>query len=290
MIKNKVKHKKKTTVDTKLRIFRGIKDTLKYYFKNILYIIGLNALVIVAANILVAENYAFFISKIFGLAIFNAKVFYAIYYGLPIFILYSFKTIFFSNIMYSQSSNTSSSLIEALSVSFKRLLPVCGMIVVFAIVVSFFGLFLILPGILFFFYYIFSIYLCGIGDINNKENSEIVLLNGTRALGRSYNLVKGNLIRFILLTVIIAGITYFGEKSLLSYAAEFNVGLDKVMKNIISFSIYDILIIFTISVFFNLDKIEFDVKDDENELEKIKIKLENRRTLCINIWWIPIVI
>lgn len=267
MLKNKIKHKKKTTVDTKLRVFKNIKDTFKYYFKNILYIVVLNILLLVIAEIFFANNYALLISKFFGVAMLNTKVFYILYYGLPIFILYSFKSIFFSSIMYSQRSNTSSSLIEAFSVSSKRLLPVCVMIVVFLIVVSFFGLFLILPGVLFFFYYFFSIYLCGIGDINNKENSEIILLSGTNALSRSYNLVKGNLIRFILLTIIVIGITYFTEKFLISYAFKLNVGLDEITKNIMSFSIYDILIIFTISVFFNLEKIEFDIKEEEDEAE-----------------------
>lgn len=151
--------------------------------------------------------------------------------------------------------------------AFKRFMPVCGMIIFFIVVISFFGLFLVLPGVLFFFYYFFSIYLCGIGDINNKENGEIALLNGIKALNRSYNLVKGNLFRFIFLTLIIMSITYFSEEFLIGYIFRLNIGLDEITKNIISFSIYDILVIYAVSIFLNLEKIESDIKEEEDEVE-----------------------
>ncbi len=262
MAKNKVKVKKKTTVDTKLRIFKNIKDTFKYYFKNILYIVSLNIIIFAVAKLFFADNYILLIGRIFPVS-----MFYIIYYGLPVFTFYVFKSIFFSNILYNQRSSTSSSLIEALGMASKRFLPVCGMTVFFLLVVSFFGLFLILPGVILLFYYFFSIYLCGIGDINNKENGEIILLNGIKALSRSYNIVKGNLFRFIFLTLIIGGLTYFVENQLISYVLKLNIGLDDITKNIISFSIYDIMIIYLTSVFFNLEKIEADIKEEEDEAE-----------------------
>ncbi|MDD2839520.1 MAG: hypothetical protein PHY80_00120 [Rickettsiales bacterium] len=262
MAKNKVKHKKKTTVDTKLGIFKNIKDTFKYYLKNIFYIIAFNLIVLVITEIFFVNTYTLTISRLFSVSTFNI-----VYYGLPIFILYVFKSIFFSDILYSQKYNTISSLMEAFGMSFKRFLPVCGTTIFFLVVISFFGLFLILPGILFLFYYFFSIYLCGLGDVNNKENSEVVLLNGINALSRSYNLVKGNLFRFMFLTLIIGSLTYFAERSLISYIFKLNIGLNDVTKNIISFSVYDIIIIYTISVFLNLEKIEADVKEEEDEAE-----------------------
>lgn len=258
------KLKKKIKTDTSLKVFKNIKETLKYYLKNILYILGLNILIFSIFETFFAKNYYILISKFFDLYTMEFSI---AYNGFLLFIFFIFKSIFFSNIIYNQKNNTTNSILETFGISFKRFLPVFGTTIFFLITVSFFGLFLILPGILFFFYYFFSIYLSAVGDINNKVNNVTLMLSGIKAFGRSYNLVKGNLIRFIFMTLIIATVIYFFEKETMSYIADLHIELNSITRNIIINSIYDLAIIFTVLIFLNLEKIESEVHAEEEEEE-----------------------
>ncbi|HSQ97892.1 MAG TPA: hypothetical protein VLL98_04195 [Rickettsiales bacterium] len=258
------KNKKKTSVNTKLKVFQNIKETLKYYFKNILYILGLNILIFSIFETFFARNYSMLVSKFFDLYTTN---FYIIYNSLILLVFFVFKSIFFSNIINNQKNNTSNSLLETFGISFKRFFSVFGTTVFFLITITFFGLFLILPGILFFFYYFFSIYLCAIGDTNNRSSGGTLILHGIKAFGRSYNLVKGNLFRFIFMTIIVAVLIYFSEKSIISYIADLHVELNLITKNIIINSIYDLAIIYTILIFLNLQKIESEIRIEEDAEE-----------------------
>jgi hypothetical protein len=258
------KNKKKSKVDTRLKIFNIIGNTIKCYIKNFIYIFCLNLVIFTICELFIKKNYIVLLNKVFSI---QSIGFYIVFYGFPLFIMYAFKTTFFSSVLYNQKSNTDSSIMEALDMSFKRFLPIFGNIFLFALTALFFGLFFVIPGILFLFYCYFSAYLCGIGDINNTENGNVVLLNGTKAFARSYNLVKGNFLRFVFLTIVVVAFIYFANKSLISYIISLKIGLNEITQNIISFSIFDIAIIYSILVFFKLEKIESDTKDEKDELE-----------------------
>ena len=147
------KKKKKNKVDTRLFIIRNTKKTLKYYFKNILYILFMNFIVFLIYDKIFKNEFMLFVSRFL---LIGSMPFYFFTIILPLVAFYTIKVITF--LLYIAS-------------------------------ILFFSLFLVLPGIATIFYFFFAVYLSALGDLNDGKK----FINGGKALARSFQLVKKNL-------------------------------------------------------------------------------------------------
>lgn len=251
--------KKKSTVDIRLFLFRNIKKSFKYYFKNILYILFANIVGFIIINNFFKTQYAIFIMKFFSTPIsFNIA-----YYGSFILLFSTIKIILYGNTVCVMKAKGANDIKDLFSLVIKRFLPTLGTFIIYMFAVLFLSLLLVIPGIVFFFYYYFAVFLCAVGDINNKEKNTMKVLNGGKALARSYNLVKNNLIRFMLLTIIMALITYALQVGVITLIVRFGFVMNNLIYNIVRFCIFDLIIIYSALMFTKFESIENDVIEEE---------------------------
>lgn len=256
------KREKKITINTKLKFFSILKDTLKYYFKNIFYIFILNIVFFALFESLIRPYYYTFIGNIFKVRSLNFNVAY--YFGVCL-LLYSFKIGFFNNVIYNQKSGSTGGFMESLSLGCKRFFPIMLSIILFLLTSAILSF--VIVGIFLFFYYFFSIYLHGFGDPNDKDGATLRILKISRSFSRSFALVKGNLFRFAIFTVIFCFTMYYLNQGLLNYINPKQMQINHATLQVITFSICDFMLIYTIIVFLNLAKIESDIKDKKDEAE-----------------------
>lgn len=256
------KKQKKLTSNTKLRFFSILKDTLKYYFKNIFYIFLLNIVFFALFESLIRPYYYSFIGNIFKLHSLNFNIAY--YFGVCL-LLYSFKMGFFNNVIYNQKSGSTGGFVESLGLGCKRFFPIMLSIILFLITSAILSLVVI--GVFLFFYYFFSIYLHGFGDPNDRDGATLRILKISTSFSRSFALVKGNLLRFMIFTGILCFAMHYLNETLLNYIDPKQIQLDHTTLEVITFSICDFILIYTIIVFLSLAKIESDIKDEKDEVE-----------------------
>lgn len=251
--------KKKSNVDIRLFLFRNIRKTFKYYFKNIFYILFTNIVGFLIINSFFKTQYAIFLIK----HISTSLSFNLAYYGTFILLFSTIKIVLYGNTVAVMKTKGTNDIKDLFFLVAKRFFPTLGTFIVYIFVVLFFGLLFIIPGIVFFFYYYFAVFLCAVGDINNKEKNTMKLLNSGKALARSYNLVKNNLIRFMTLTIIICVIAYCLQKATLIFIADLGFTLNNLTYNVIKFSILDLIIIYSALMFTKFEGIENDVIEEE---------------------------
>ena len=262
--------KNKNDIDIRLFLFKNIKKTFKYYFKNILYILFINIVGFYIINAFLKVPYAILIMKFFS----TPTTFDIAYYGSFLIFFSTIKIILYGNTVYIMNRNAVNDIRELFFLVLKRFLPVVGTFLIYIIAVLFLSLLLIIPGVVFFFYYYFSVFLCAVGDINNKEKNKEKILNGGKALARSYNLVRNNLLRFMILTVVIAFITYFIQVSFIKFLFKLDIILSNTTYNIIRFTIWDIFIIYSALMYVKLQGIENDaIEGDLDAKRKEQIML-----------------
>ena len=271
-----MKKKKNTiSVDIRLFLFRNIKKTFKYYFKNILYILFANIVCFFIKNKFFNFSYTSFILKFFSTPLsFNIA-----YYGIFLALFSTAKIILYGNTIYVMKNNGTNDVKDLFGLVIKRYLPTLGTLIIYIISISFLGLLLVIPGILFFFYYYFAVFLCAVGDVNNKEKNDPKVLNGGKALARSYNLVSGNLIRFSLLTIIICIIAYFINKFIIITTLQLGFIFTKFTYNVISLCVYDIILIYSSLMFIKLESIENDVIEKESGNNKEEQAMLNQAAI-----------
>lgn len=250
--------KKKSGVDTRLFIFRNTNKTLKYYFKNIFYILFMNFVVFVIYDKLFKTEYILLVLKIINI---NTVSFYTCCYAIPLIAFYSIKVILYTNTIYIVRNGGINDLSDLFITVVHRFLPVFGTFLLYIFTVMFFGLLLVIPGIMAIFYFYFSVFLSAIGDLNDGKK----LLSGGKALARSYQLVKGNLIRFSLTVCIIAFISLILEKTIIIILLIFNFKIDNSFSQAIWFTAFDTLVICGALLINKLSSIE-----SEYLAEKIK--------------------
>lgn len=280
--------KKKVDIDTRLFLIRNIKKTFKYYFKTILYILLTNIILIygffkflrpsyygMMLDLFSTKNYT-----IFGINKFiNISSFKLFYITSLLLIMISIKVIFYGNVITTIKKNGINDVKELLKTVLRRFLPTVGTYFLYIIIISFFTLLAIIPGIVFFFYYYFSLFLTGIGDLNNKEKNAPKLLNATSAMSRSYVLVKHNLIRFSILTIIMIAITFLLDKYLFIFFAYINLKIKYMQTYMIKFCIYDILIIYSAVMYTKFQGIENDVIEEEFRSSQEEQRLLNQASV-----------
>jgi len=152
---------------------------------------------------------------------------------------------------------------DLFSVVLRRFFPTLGTLIIYILVILFFTLLLVIPGIVFFFYYYFAIFLCAVGDINDKEKSTMKLLSAGKALTRSYNLVKNNLIRFMVLTITMVLLTYCLQLWTINLIIKFGFLMNNTTCNIVRFCIFDLIIIYSALMFTKFEGIENDVLEED---------------------------
>lgn len=255
------KKKKIINVDIKLWIFRNIKKTFKYYFKNIVYIFCFNLISFLIINNFLKVPYYGLMANLFS----SPMSFRIGYYGSFLAIFYSLKVILYSNTTYTMKINGVNDVRELFVLLIKRFLPTLGTFIIYVVAVLFFGLFLIIPGILFIFYYYFAVFICALGDLNNKEKNEPKRMTGAKPLGRSFMLVKGNLLRFMTMTTIISCIVFIIYKVFLKVLLFLNLAdIGNTLFNTFSFCIFDIMVIYSTVMFIKFEGIENDVIEEQS--------------------------
>lgn len=270
MANNKVK--KKLATDVRLKVFRNLRKTFKYYFKNIFYIIFLNVSLILLCDKFFKTTYLTFLSETFQ----KNTTFNLFYYVLPIIFFTTIKIILYGNTVYVMKSGGINDIKDLFSLVIKRFLPVFGTFIIFVFSVMIFSVFLIIPGIMYFFYYYFAIFLSAIGDINNKENNQIKILNGLKTLGRSYILVRGNLIRFAFLTFVIFFTIFTIERFTTAAMIESGFNIDSNIVQIVRFCIFDIFIIYSVLIFVKFEGIENDIQEERFKRNREEEVMLNR--------------
>ena len=253
------KVKRKISVDIRLFLIRNVFKTLKYYFKSIWYILFTNVVLISIFYKLIKLPYSLFLSR----HIKSYTLYNILCYGIFIVFLYVIKIILYGNAVYMIKRGSGNDIKELFSNVVKRFMPTLGTFMLYLCAVLLFSLLLILPGVLFFFYYFFAVFLCAIGDLNNKKESNPEIMSGVKALSRSYVLVKGNLIRFAILSCVMIFITYFMYVFAINSIKILDFRLNSLMLNIILNSVYDMLVIYGIVMFIKLEGIENDVMEEE---------------------------
>ena len=260
--------KKKQKLDTRLFIIRNTRKTLKYYFKNIFYILFMNFAVFYAFNVFFKDKYATMISS---LTKSDTSLLYKIlYYGIFLLIFYTMKIILYGNTIYIMRKDGKNDIKDLFSIVSRRFLSTLGTFIFYIFTVIFFTCLLVLPGIMFAFYFFFAMYLSSLGDLNEDNK----MLNGAKALGRSYRLVKGNLFRFMFMTFVIVFLALFVEKTIIAILVNIlKIELSSFTLNAIGLTAFDMLIIYTSLLFNKLEGIENDVleekafkKDQQEEL------------------------
>ena len=260
--------KKKQKLDTRLFIIRNTRKTLKYYFKNIFYILFMNFAVFYAFNVFFKDKYATMISS---LTKSDTSLLYKIlYYGIFLLIFYTMKIILYGNTIYIMRKDGKNDIKDLFSIVSRRFLSTLGTFIFYIFTVIFFTCLLVLPGIIFAFYFFFAMYLSSLGDLNEDNK----MLNGAKALGRSYRLVKGNLFRFMFMTFVIVFLALFVEQTIIAILVDIlEIELSSFTLNAIRLTAFDMLIIYTSLLFNKLEGIENDVleekafkKDQQEEL------------------------
>lgn len=259
--------KKKQKLDTRLFIIRNTRKTLKYYFKNIFYILFMNFAVFYAFNVFFKDKYTI---MILSLAKSDTLLFKILYYGIFLLIFYTMKIILYGNTIYIMRKDGKNDIKDLFSIVSRRFLSTLGTFIFYIFTVIFFTCLLVLPGIMFAFYFFFAMYLSSLGDLNEDNK----ILNGAKALGRSYRLVKGNLFRFMFMTFVIVFLALFVEKTIIAILVDIlEIELSSFTLNAIRLTAFDMLIIYTSLLFNKLESIENDVleekafkKDQQEEL------------------------
>ena len=249
--------KKKQKLDTRLFIIRNTRKTLKYYFKNIFYILFMNFAVFYAFNVFFKYKYT---TIILSLAKSDTLLFKILYYGIFLLIFYTIKIILYGNTIYIMRKDGKNDIKDLFSIVSRRFLSTLGTFIFYIFTVIFFTCLLVLPGIMFAFYFFFAMYLSSLGDLNEDNK----MLNGAKALGRSYRLVKGNLFRFMFMTFVIVFLALFVEKTIIAIFVDIlEIELSSFTLNAIRLTAFDMLIIYTSLLFNKLEGIENDVLEEK---------------------------
>lgn len=228
--------KKKSGVDTRLFIFRNTKKTLKYYFKNILYILFMNFVIFAIYDKVFKIEYMLFILRLVNI---NNFSFYTFCYIIPLIAFYSIKVILYSNTIYIVRKGGINDIKDLLFTVLRRFLPVFGTFILYIFTVLFFTALLIIPGIMAIFYFYFAVFLSAIGDLNDGRK----LLTGAKAIARSFQLVNGNLIRFSLTIFFVTICGFIIEQILIIIFNILNIKIENTISQAIWFTGFDILVI-----------------------------------------------
>lgn len=230
------KKKKKNKVDTRLFIIRNTKKTLKYYFKNILYILFMNFFVFIIYDKLFRNEFMLFVGRFL---LIGSIPFYICTIFLPFVAFYTIKVILYSNAIYIVRNGGINDIGDLFSTVTDRFLPVFGTFLLYIATVLFFSLFLVLPGIASIFYFFFAVYLSALGDLNDGKK----FLNGGKALARSFQLVKKNLIRFSLTITLLAISAFLIEKTLLIIIQLVGIPVDISVARAVLYTALDVIVI-----------------------------------------------
>jgi hypothetical protein len=276
---NTIKKKKKILP---LKIFKNIKKVIKYYFKNFFYIIAMNSIAVFLFWRFWRPSFHAFVARFAKPGLFYDIFYYAIVL-IPVSVV---KIILYGNTVYVMKLNGKNDLKNLILLLVKRFFPVLATVLLYLIVVFVLTCFGGIPGIMFFFYYHFSSYLTAVGDINYKnikqemktaKIEEIRILQAGQALGRSFDLVKSNLIRLIFLTaifVLVMSLSQIGLVWAIKYVIRnFNYIPSTAIFTTLKFCLYDIIYLYSAFLFVRFEDMEKDVLEEEKE------KLENEKRL-----------
>ena len=129
------KKKKKNKVDTRLFIFRNTKKTLKYYFKNILYILFMNFVVFLIYDKLFKNEFMLFVSRFI---LIGSIPFYIFTIILPLVAFYAIKVILYTNAIYIVRNGGINDIGDLFSTVTDRFLPVFGTFLLYIASILFF--------------------------------------------------------------------------------------------------------------------------------------------------------
>ena len=129
------KKKKKNKVDTRLFIIRNTKKTLKYYFKNILYILFMNFIVFLIYDKIFKNEFMLFVSRFL---LIGSMPFYFFTIILPLVAFYTIKVILYTNAIYIVRNGGINDIGDLFSTVTERFLPVFGTFLLYIASILFF--------------------------------------------------------------------------------------------------------------------------------------------------------
>ena len=90
-------------------------------------------------------------------------------------------------------------------------------------------------------------------------------MTGAKPLGRSFMLVKGNLLRFMTMTIIVSCIVFIIYRIFLRVLLFLNLtNIGNTLFNTLSFCIFDIMVIYSTVMFIKFEGIENDVIEEQS--------------------------
>jgi hypothetical protein len=260
----------------KLYISNTLK-TLKYYFKNIFYILSANAFAIfIFETPLIRINYRTYIFGITGNTIlYNGfSLFSLIYYGTLIALLTIPKVTLYGNTInvMKKKGSAKNDIINLFVLCCSRFLGVLETMLIYFILIIILTACGILPGIIFAFYWYFGIFLSAVGDMNNKiptsKTGDINVPTGIKALDRSKKLVATNLIRFMLSTIAIFLIIFIVNYIVKRAILYFNFKTGRLLTNYIRLCIWDIFYIYSAYLFSRFQLLEREAIKEVEDVQK----------------------
>lgn len=273
--------KKKGGVEFKSLYMSNIAKALKYYFKNILYILVANAIAVAIYRNFIRAPYLNLVVGWFGV---GTDITYIFFYTTLFSLLTIPKVILYGNTVQVMKKKAKNDVIELVSLVFSRFLSVLGTLLIYYVLVLLLTLLGIIPGFIFAFYYFFGIYLTAVGDPNNKKAEDkmggIQVPSGPAALDRSKNLLRGNLLKFMLMTIIIILITFAISEGFTFLIIENKWKFSGFVRALIRLSIWDIFYIYGAFMFIKLELLEKEVLDEEEE--KVKADQEKLNKAAVN--------
>ncbi|MDR3290504.1 MAG: hypothetical protein LBT02_04500 [Rickettsiales bacterium] len=247
----------------------NVVKSLRYYLKHIFYILFANGVAMFFYyRPFLQIKYRTFLYNYFGFSI----LFYISYYGLLLTILTTFKVILYGNTITIMRKGTKNDIMELLTLSCTRFFSVFGTLITYYILILLLFVLGIIPGILFAFWYIFGIFLSAVGDLNNKiatsKTGDIYIPVGIKALDRSRNLTKGNLLK-LMFSLIITTLVVFGVEELVGLAIiKFNFKFGIQATFFIKLCIWDIMYIYLAYIFVKLQSLEREQIAEKEEKQK----------------------
>ncbi|GMO58295.1 MAG: hypothetical protein Ta2D_04030 [Rickettsiales bacterium] len=254
----------------------NVVKSLRYYLKNILYILVANSIILfVYYSNMIRINYRSFILGFSS----NVNTFNVLYLGSLLSIVTILKVILYGNTITIMRKNTVNDILNLMTLCASRFLNVLGTLLTYYVLVALFTLIGVLPGFFFAFWYSFGIFLSAVGDSNNKiatsKTGDINIPIGIKALDRSKQMLNGNLWKFILATtsaICIVGAIGWGMTALIGL---YNIKFTKDIQLFIRLCIWDIFYIYMAYMFTKLQALEGEAiaeKADKEQKEGELIK------------------
>ncbi|GMO62217.1 MAG: hypothetical protein Ta2D_08550 [Rickettsiales bacterium] len=252
----------------------NVVKSLRYYMKNILYILVANSIVLfVYYSNIIRINYRSFVR---GFS-FDNVMFEVLYFGSLLSVVTILKVILYGNTITIMRKNTVNDVVNLILLCLTRFFSVLGTLLTYYVLIILFTLLGALPGFFFAFWYSFGIFLSAIGDSNNKiatsKTGDINIPVGIKALDRSKQMLNGNLWKFIFSTTFAIAVVWVVGWCIEMLIGLYNIRFTRDIQLFIRLCIWDIFYIYMAYMFTKLQALEAEAMAEKNDKEQKESEL-----------------